>query len=427
MTDRTYLSLGLMSGTSMDGIDGAIIRTDGVKVIEELASASTSYQRPFHHALKVAEQAVRQARGDLNKAASQFADAATSYFYDTLNLSSQAAVTEAQDVSRYFSLEPGQWPTLEQVIHHSTDLHAQLVKQLMTSSGLRPEVIGYHGQNLYHNPDERISLQVGDGLRLAQLTGTQVVYDFRRQDIQSGGQGAPFAPLYHQALAVREKLCPAAFVNCGGISNVTFAFGPSHDEVMGFDTGPGNGLVDLFIKQKTNGQQTYDQDGQYGLQGQVHEEVMHSLYHTLQTYVDSPPPKSLDLGDLSLVEGLNDIAFEDAVRTLEAFTADTIVTSLRFIPVGQTPPSTWILAGGGWQNPVIVEEFQQRLQVQLPDASLSHAHELGLDSQALEAQIFAFLAVRSLRGLPLSVPLTTGVSEPMTGGTLVVSHAANVI
>jgi len=306
------------------------------------------------------------------------------------------------------------------VISHSTALHAILVQGLLektqkNASGIR--VIGYHGQTLLHIP-KVLSFQAGEGQLLADLTQIPVVTNFRANDIQSGGQGAPFAPLYHQALAVREGLIPCAVVNCGGIANITLIYGPAHEDIVAFDTGPGNGLIDAYVRRVTDGRELMDQDGQRGQRGAVDHALLKALYEKALiidgvNYLTSPPPKSLDSGHLQLIPELEQGDTDDNCTTLEAFTAYTIVKSLDLVK-GRPTALFWVLGGGGWKNPVIKNELQKRLgQVIIAQT----ADERGWNNQSLEAQIFAWMAVRSLKGLPLSIPQTTGVPEPMTGGT----------
>lgn len=418
MNDKLHISLGLMSGTSMDGIDAALIRTDGQNQIEELGSASLRYKPAFHYALKLAEYSVRQSQGDLQEAERLYAANATTYFTKSLGFSPDKTNRIRDDIAEYFQKEHGELPTFSQVIDHSTDLHARLSCQLMEETQAKPDLIGYHGQNLYHAPHRGITLQLGNAQRLANRTSTPVVNNFRTNDIANGGQGAPLAPLYHQALALSRQIAPTAIANCGGVANVSFILGDTLADLLGFDTGPGNGLIDVFIKQRTQGRETYDKDGHYGQRGQVIQSAFEALRSSLRGYLEAPPPKSLDIADFALTPEFDNLSIEDGCRTLEAFTAQTIVDSLDHLPPTAPPPKTWMLAGGGWQNPVIYDEFCTRLRDKCPDANITHATAVGLDAQAIEAQIFAYLAVRSIKNLPLSVPLTTGVKEPLTGGVL---------
>ena len=405
------LSIGLMSGTSMDGIDAALIETDGKSQIKELGGISLDYSADFKILLKSAELAVRTCNGDLEAAKRYYHDAIEDYVTKELHLTNFAKFQEF---------------TFDQVIEQSTTLHAAIVHNLLKKLNYNPQnidIIGYHGQTLFHRPTEKITIQIGDGQLLAKKTNINVINDFRSNDVKSGGQGAPFAPLYHQALAIRDKKYPIAIINCGGIANVTFITGETYNDVIGFDTGPGNGLIDRLVKQKTNNTEFMDLDGKYGKRGKINSEILNILFQkgVLQkdkNYFDINPPKSLDINDLNLIEELKMIPLADACATLAAFTAESIAQSIDYLPK-EVLPTTWVLAGGGWNNPVIREQLTTRLQnkIKLP-LKIVLADELNWNSKYMEAQIFAYLAVRSLQGLPISVPNTTRVPMPLSGGSL---------
>jgi anhydro-N-acetylmuramic acid kinase len=387
------VALGLMSGTSMDGIDASLLATDGQQLVHELASHSLRYNAEFRARLRGAEQAVREAHGDL-------INARTAY------------------------------PLLDDVVAESTDLHAQVVLELLEKARHKPsrvDVIGYHGQTLYHRPEAGITIQIGDGARLANRVGIPVVCDFRSNDVRHGGQGAPFAPLYHEALALQMGLAPVVVANCGGISNISVITGKS-DELFAFDCGPGNGLIDRFVFSRVG--KPCDLDGIFGLKGRIHAQVLAALRSSAVcapdglNYLDKIPPKSLDINDLHLIPELDELSLQDGCATLEAFSAECIVESLKWVEArGVVVPSLWVLAGGGWRNPVIVRELTARLRTHLGEkVRVQHADDVGWNGVALEAQIFAYLAVRSVRGLALSVPGTTGVAAPVTGGVLHKPH-----
>lgn len=413
------LSIGLMSGTSMDGIDAALIKTDGsANLLKELAHTSISYTPEFKILLKAAEYAVRRHRGRLVDAASDFEASLRDYLTQELLISPEDVPQKLTQLKNYLR---GQC-SLNAVIEHSTQLHALTVKNLLEISGYSAaqiHVIGYHGQTFFHQPRQKISIIVGNGQYLADLVGIPVVNDFRSQDIAAGGEGAPLAPLYHQALATRDNKIPVAVVNCGGIANITLINSSNPADLIAFDPGPGNGLIDQLVRKRTQGQEFMDADGQYGQRGRVHSELFAALYaqsivKNQVSYFTLPPPKSLDVGDLHLIPELDPLDLADACATLEAFTADAIVSSLNLI--NAEPPPQWILAGGGWRNPIIRRELQLRLQQLNPRIDIKTADEAGWNTQALEAQIFAFLAVRSLQNQPLSFPGTTGVPHPLSGG-----------
>lgn len=379
------LTIGLMSGTSMDGIDAALIETDGENVVKELAGVSLDYSTHFKVQLKEIESAVRKYSGDIS-----------------------AVKKHSTDI------------TFDAVVKQSTQLHIEAVKKLLEKinhSADRIDVIGYHGQTLFHQPTNKITIQVGDGQLLADQTNIKVVNDFRSRDVLAGGQGAPLAPLYHQALAIRDQKIPVAIVNCGGIANVTIITGETTDDIVGFDTGPGNGLIDRYIKLKTSHQEHMDFDGKYGSKGKINNTAFEKLYQKLNPFLNLKPPKSLDIGDFELTSELSQLSIEDACATLEAFTADTIVKSIDHIAT--EIPKLWVLAGGGWNNPVIYSELKKRLQNKLgTDIEVKLADEIGWNSKYMEAQLFAYLAVRCLQNKPITFPSTTQAPHPLTGGKI---------
>jgi anhydro-N-acetylmuramic acid kinase len=420
------LSIGLMSGTSMDGIDAALLETDGsANLIKDLGHCSSSYDPQFKILLKSAEYAIVKCLGNINDAKSLYPSFIKEYLHNELNLINNHLNDKLSELMNYFQTinQTDSSISFDEVMRHSTLLHADIIKKLLLQTGYSAnqiDVIGYHGQTLFHQPLQKISVILGDGQYLADLVGITVVNDFRSRDIQAGGLGAPLAPLYHHALALRDKKFPVAVVNCGGIANITLINSDNELDLIAFDTGPGNALIDRFVRIKTQGKQNMDCNGQYGKSGKIHENIIKILYEkslnkNSKNYFDTLPPKALDYGDMNLIAELNSLSLEDACATLEAFTADTIVNSLKLINCNV--PDLWILAGGGWNNPVIRFEFQQRLNKQFEKTfTIMTADEADWKSQAMEAQIFAYLAVRSLQNEPLSFPGTTGVAKPLSGG-----------
>ena len=405
------LSIGLMSGTSMDGIDAALIETNGKSQIKEFGGVSLNYNADFKILLKSAELAVRTCNGNLAEAKIYYPQAIEAYLTKEL---------KKTDFAQFKGF------TFDQVVEQSTNLHAEVVNNLLKKLNYNAkdiDIIGYHGQTLFHRPSEGITIQIGDGQLLAKKTNIKVINDFRSNDVKAGGQGAPFAPLYHLALAIRDNKYPIAIVNCGGIANVTFITGETYNDILGFDTGPGNGLIDRLVKQKTNNTEFMDQDGKYGKLGQVNLEILKLLFQkgVLQqqnNFFDINPPKSLDIDDLKLIEELKDISLPDACATLAAFTAESIAKSIDYLPK-EVVPINWVLAGGGWNNPVILDQLTISLHNKIKSPLNIHlADAINWNSKYMEAQIFAYLAVRSLLDLPISVPTTTKVPKPLSGGRL---------
>lgn len=373
---KPVIALGLMSGTSLDGIDAALIRTDGERVEAFGPWATQPYDEEMRSRLR------------------------------------NAMVLAAK-------LGPAarQAPEIVELTRDMTRIHGQLVDALLAESEIEREsvaVVGFHGQTLLHRPEERLTLQIGDGDWLARTLDIDVVHDFRSADVAAGGQGAPFVPLYHQGLArdldvdENEPQGPLVILNIGGMANVTWlnlTLDPVGNGIVAFDTGPGNGLIDDWCARKTG--IPMDRDGALAARGHVNAPALAALMRAPQ--IHAPPPKSVDRQDfdLSLVETLSP---EDGAATLAAFTAAAIAASVTHLPAR---PARWIVCGGGRHNRTLMEMLRREL-----DVSLYAAEDVGWRGDALEAEAFAFLAVRSLRGLPLSLPSTTGAPAPITGGIL---------
>jgi anhydro-N-acetylmuramic acid kinase len=359
-------AIGLMSGTSFDGVDVALVETDGER-IERLGP--TGY-RPY-------------ASGERAVLAQALQDAAT--------------LTDR-------NARPGLLAGAEGIV---TRAHAAAIESFLSDHAIEREtidVVGFHGQTVLHRPEAGLTVQIGDGAALARSLNRPVVYDFRAADVAAGGQGAPLAPTIHPVLTQGLNLPrPLAVLNLGGVGNVTFI--GEDAELLAFDTGPANALMDDRIARETGA--PYDRDGALAATGRVDEAVVARLM--AHPYFDLAPPKSLDRNafDATLADGLT---LADALATLAAFTGESVAQAARRLPAR---PALWIVAGGGARNPTLLAMLRDRLQAEVVTAS-----EVGLSGDSLEAQAFAVLAVRSLRGLPLTYPGTTGAPRPMTGGVL---------
>ncbi|AIL65249.1 Anhydro-N-acetylmuramic acid kinase [Rickettsiales bacterium Ac37b] len=384
--------IGLMSGTSMDGIDAVLLETDGKTYTKQLSSLSLSYDNSFRSLLKAAELVVRKYKGNLELAQENYQN-------------------------------------LSDIIATSTISHTKIVKKLLEKSlftAKEIDVIGYHGQSLYHNPEEKITISVGYSQLLANNTGIPVVANFRERDVKNGGQGAPFAPIYHQALAIRDKRLPIAVVNCGGIANVTFIRDSNPNNLIGFDTGPGNVLIDQYIRKFSNNTEFMDKDGKHGKLGKMHDNIFKTLYNSAVVknnvnYLNSYPPKSLDSSNFILTEEIFTLTPQDACRTLAAFTAYIIAECTKFITFPS--PLTWVMCGGGFNNPVIVTELNKYIKEKLGEqAKIIKASSIGWDSQYMEAEIFAYIAARTMLQLPSSFPQITNVKSPTIAGDIFLPH-----
>ena len=372
------IAVGLMSGTSMDGIDVAMIHTDGERLVKAGPTLFMRYDVSFRRQIEAGLKAAK-------------------------------TIVDRSD-------RPGHLSALE---HAITERHASAVHQLIDGLSAsereiwgKPDVIGFHGQTVLHRPAAGVTVQLGGGAWLAEATGIPVVYDMRANDMRHGGQGAPLIPVYHAALAhglpdrVPERW-PVAFVNIGGISNITVV--PEEGDPIAFDCGPGNALIDQWVQRE--GGVPFDEDGRIASEGGVDRAV-------LRRYLDKPfftrkGPKSLDRLDFTLDE-IEALDLADGARTLAAVSAHSIYASVNLLP---ERPRLWIVAGGGRKNPHTLSDLREL--VRADDAEVLTSEDFGMAGDFLEAEAWAYLAVRALRGLPLTFPTTTGCSEPVSGGVIV--------
>jgi anhydro-N-acetylmuramic acid kinase len=357
MSSSFLRALGLMSGTSLDGVDVALVETDGERLAcfgPVLTIAYSDEVRRLIRAVFGAEQT-----NEATAAAGQ-------------------AVTEAHLAAAR------RW----------SDVSGTALATL--------DVVGFHGQTITHRPEARFTWQIGDGAGLAKALGLRVVNDLRGADVASGGQGAPLVPVYHAALA-HELPKPLAVVNVGGVANVTW-IGADH-ALLAFDTGPGNGPIDDWCARRAG--LRFDKDGALAAAGRVDRTRLERFSE--HRYFARKPPKSLDRGDFndSWADGLS---VADGAATLTRGTARAIALGARHFPASVTQ---WIVTGGGARNPTLLAAIAEETR-----ARVVTADSLGWNGDALEAQAFGFLAVRSLRGLPISFPGTTGAPRPLTGGRL---------
>jgi anhydro-N-acetylmuramic acid kinase len=358
--DHRTTAIGVISGTSMDGIDVAVVRTDGDRLVEPGAGRTIPYPDAV--------------RADLL----------------ALIKEPERALTEP----------------LAELERAVTDAHIAAVETFMAEVGLnRREVdlVGLHGQTVYHRPERRFTRQLGFGAEVARRLGIDTVNRFRHADVEAGGEGAPLAPLYHRALATGLAE-PLMVLNLGGVANVTYLEG---DVVIAFDTGPASALIDDFVRRRRG--LAYDADGALAAKGMVRADLVAAFLGN--SFFARPAPKSLDRNDFHRraadVEHLSDA---DGAATLTAFTVESVAASVAHVP---RPPVRWLVTGGGRHNRFLMQRLAERLAV-----PVDPVEAVGWHGDFLEAEAFAYLAVRSLRGLPLSLPTTTGVPEPMRGGEL---------
>ena len=368
---KIWTAIGLMSGTSMDGIDVALVRSDGEEHVERGASQFFAYDPAMRELL---EEALETSKEITNRTA-----------------------------------RPG---NLEHVEQEITRLHVDAVKGFLQKQDLSVEavdMIGFHGQTVLHRPEIGLTVQLGDGDLLARKTGIPVVYDMRANDMKFGGQGAPLVPVYHQALAsslpaeLREKI-PVVFVNIGGISNITYI--GADGELIAFDTGPGNALIDQWVQAHAG--IPFDQGGMIASEGQV-------VQGLVDRYLDDPyfarkVPKSLDRNDFRMPDP-SEASLEDGAKSLAHLSAAAIFKACEHLP---EMPKLWIICGGGRHNPAIMADLKEMGDAM--EAEVVSAEDVGFDGDAMEAEAFGYLAIRAKLGLPLTYPDTTGVKESIGGG-----------
>jgi anhydro-N-acetylmuramic acid kinase len=361
------IAIGTMSGTSMDGVDVALIETDGESVAHLGAYLAREYSPTERHILR-------------------------------------GAVNAAKDMTDR-DARPGPVAAAEQLV---TEMHLKAIDALLQQAGAahhEVEVVGFHGQTILHRPERKLTVQIGNGALLAKRLKIPVVYDFRAADVAAGGQGAPLVPVFHRALLRAFDDGPIVVVNIGGVANVTYLDGGA--EPIAFDTGPGNAPMDELMLTRSG--KPMDAGGAAAASGKADARlVANALDHA---FFAQTPPKSLDRADFARFD-LNALSLPNALATAADIIASSIALARRHFP---KEPKRWIVAGGGARNPTLVKLLRDKLT----PAKVQTAEEIGWQSSAVEAQAFAFLAVRSMKNLPLSFPKTTGVSRPMTGGVLV--------
>ncbi len=366
---KSYYSLGLMSGTSMDGVDASVIHTDGKG--EYTAILDKYYQYP------------------------------KSIFKNLTTLRDK--IKSSKDLKKYQK-------QIKSVEKEITIFHAESVNKILKKTPANINFIGFHGQTIFHNAKEKISKQLGDGNLLSKLTKKNVVYDFRQNDLKNGGNGAPLTPIFHKLLKEEFKIKNACFVNIGGIINTTDIWG--NDYMSGCDVGPGMCLLDQWMR--INTKQKYDKYGKISKSGKVNkivfEKLKDNLYQKENEYSNNNPKTlSYDIKDfdLSIVKSLS---LEDGAATLLEFTASSLYPTLK---IAEKNKNTIILCGGGRLNTLLVEKLKE------DSNSLKLIEEFGIDGDFVESQAFAYLAIRCYLKLPISFPETTGCSKPCTGGVIV--------
>ena len=366
---KSYCSLGLMSGTSADGVDASIIQSNGDNEYKVIFDEYFIYNQDIYENIHNLKEEINDSK-DLEKLSKK--------------------------------IQP-----LEKKI---TLFHANVVNEIINKNKKNIDLIGFHGQTIFHNAKEKISKQLGDGRLLSTITKKTVIYNFRKNDLQNGGHGAPLTPIFHKLIKKNLKIKEVTFINIGGIANITTL---SNDNKMsGTDIGPGMCLVDRWLRQKTKNK--YDKGGIIAKSGKVNKKVLNQLiedFHNKEKVLSKGSIKSFDTKyfDFSFVKNLS---LEDGAATLTEFTANIIISTLKITEYNK---EKIILCGGGRKNNFLVEKLKNENQ------NIKLIDEYNINGDFIESQAFAYLAIRSFLNLPISFPETTGVFKPCTGGIIIKS------
>ena len=364
--DNSFIALGLMSWTSLDGVDASIIKSDGENYLEILDNKYLLYNNNFRKRLSSFIKSIEDIR-DIKK-----------------------------NINEYKSLE-----------REITLQHSKISQIIINKHKYKIELVGFHGQTIIHKPKDGYSIQMGDANLLSQMIKQKVIYNFRANDIKNGGDGAPLAPLYHKLLAKKLQMNnPTLFLNIGGISNFTYYF---QDELIAKDIGPGNILIDEYLK-KTRGID-YDQHGNIAMSGNINQNIINQFYEHEYYNVKNKHSYDIKEFDFGFVKGLD---FDDAVATLTYFTALVISENIK---INIKNKVDIVLCGGGRKNLTLVKHLKTLLnfKIKLID-------DFKIDGDFIESQAFAYLSIRSYLKKPISYPKTTNVPAPVTGGEIRVNY-----
>ena len=370
---KSYYSLGLMSGTSMDGVDASVIKTDGK--VEYTAILDKYYQYP------------------------------NSIFKNLTKLRDKIKISK--DLKKYQK-------QIKSVEKEITIFHAKSVNDILKITKVNVDFIGFHGQTIFHNGEEKISKQLGNGKLLSNLTKKKVVYDFRQNDLKNGGNGAPLAPIFHKLITKKKRIdLPVNFLNLGRIVNITYIINNKPSGVLSYDIGPGNCLIDAWIRKKTK--KKYDDKGAIAKAGKINKiilDAIHFYFNFIEGKNDKTglPKRSLDISDFNLTDDFKKLSLEDGAATLTEFTSRVLDP---FIKNTKRKKEKIILCGGGRKNKFLIEKLKKK------NRNIKQIDDYGIDGDFVESQAFAYLAVRSYLNLPISFPKTTGCKKPCTGGEII--------
>ena len=363
--NKSYYSLGLMSGTSMDGVDASIIQSDGETKYKVILDKYFEYPKGIYEDLIKIRDKIKSSK-DLKK----------------------------------FSKE------VKSIEKEITLFHAKAVNKIVKKSRVYIDFIGFHGQTIFHDNKNKISKQLGDGKILSKLTKKTVVYNFRQNDLNNGGRGAPLTPIFHKLLVNQNKIhLPVIILNIGGIANITGI--DLQNTIYSMDIGPGNCLIDQWIRSNSKNKNKYDKNGKIAKSGKINKKI---LIQALNNWKDKNAALSYDIKDfdISFVRGLS---IEDGSATLTEYTAEILCRKLYFSAMGSV--DTIIVSGGGRKNKFLINSI-----VKKGNKALKIIDDFKIDGDFVESQAFAYLAIRSYLNLPISFPTTTGVDKPCSGGII---------
>ena len=379
MKNKLYTAIGLMSGTSMDGVDASLIRSNGIDEFTNILDKYYEYDDNLHQGL-----------------------------IDLRNL-----ILVDEDLRKYSN-------RLSELEREITIFHSKVVNEISLKYNDEIDFIGFHGQTIFHNPEKKITKQLGEGNLLSQIVNKRVIYDFRQKDLKNNGQGAPLTPIFHHLLSqnINKKYkieFPVCFINIGGISNITKISKKNEileENLEAFDLGPGNCLIDEWIRKNSN--KNFDLGGSIAKSGKINQLILNQIIDNFK--IDSYE-KSLDIKDfdISFARGLS---LEDGCATITNFTAYLIAKGIEHSNLNGTKPIKYLICGGGRKNSFLIQNIKDYLSNN-KNISLDIIDKYSYDGDYVESQAFGYLAIRSFLNLPISFPKTTGCKTPTVGGKLV--------
>ena len=379
MKNKLYTAIGLMSGTSMDGVDVSLIRSDGFNQFTNILDEYFEYNESLQQEL-----------------------------IELRNL-----IVNINDLKQYSS-------RLNKLEREITVFHSKIVSNLSFKYEDEIDFVGFHGQTIFHNPEQKITKQLGDGRLMSQLVKKKVIYDFRQEDLANKGQGAPLTPIFHNLLSrrINEKHqidFPICFLNIGGISNITKIIKKDEkleENLEAFDSGPGNCMIDEWVRK--NSKNNFDENGSIAKSGKINQLILNQVIDNFK--IDNFD-KSLDVKDfdISFARGLS---LEDGCATITNFTAYLIAKGVEHANGSNIKPIKYLVCGGGRKNTFLIQSIKDYL-LHKKNISLNSIDDYSLNGDFIESQAFGYLSIRSFLKLPISFPRTTGCKVPTIGGKLV--------